>query len=189
MAENQVNMLYDFVKDRIGNNLLDHQVDRDSVDIFTIKRDCLLGLLKNLRDEGKTEFKHLSWLTAIDYPDSTIRFIVVYELRNLQDFTRIRLKVPVSEKDPWVPTVVGIYPTADWHEREMMELFGIEVRGHPDPRKLLLPDWVNEYPLRKEFPSGGEELWEFHKKVITMFNNKSEYQGDLTDPWLERFNT
>jgi NADH-quinone oxidoreductase subunit C len=179
--------IQEFVNNLIGNGLISHTVDKSGIDILFIDRDKLVDLLQILRDEPEMRFRHLSFLTAADYPDDDYRFTVIYELRS-NDFRRIRIKVQIRENDAWIPTITGVFPTANWHEREMMELFGIEVRNHPDPGKLLLPEWVEENPLRKDFPHGGEELWAFHKKVIDKFNNQQEYQGNLRDPWLERFN-
>ena len=189
MINNNRNSITDFLKIRIGAGLMYNAVDSDGVEILTINRDNIIETLKSLRDTPEMNFKYFSWMTAIDYPDDVYRFVIVYELRNNDNFVNLRIKVPIAENNAWVPTVTGIYPSANWHEREMMELFGIEVKGHPDPRKLVLPDWISEHPLRKEFPHEGEELWEFHKRTIEMFNERNDlYQGKTDDPWLEMFN-
>jgi NADH-quinone oxidoreductase subunit C len=189
MAISEKNTIASFVESRIGTGLLMKTSDRCGVEILTIDRKHLLDLMKMLRDDTQASFKHLAYITAIDYPDDDYRFYVLYDLWDSVGLKRVRIKVPLLESDAWVPSVCGVYPSANWHEREMMELFGIAVRNHPDPRKLLLPDWVDEHPLRKDFPHGGEDLWEFHKKTIEMFNSQNEYQGKTDEPWLELFDT
>lgn len=183
------NKLIEFVKIQIGSGLLHNTVDCNNVPVITVDRANLLEILQILRDDPKWNFRFIVCLSAIDYPDDAYRFHVVYDLRNINNFKSVRLKVPIPENDAWIPTITSLYPGANWHEREMMELFGIEVRNHPDPRKLLLPDWLDDHPLRKDFPHGGEELWEFHQKTIQMFNDENDYQGNKDEPWLEKFDT
>lgn len=180
--------IVEFIKGLVDGRLSYHTIDAGNVDVITISREDIQQVLRSLRDDPAMNFKYLSYMTAIDYPEDDYRFHVVYELRNISDFRRVRIKTILREKDAWVPTVTGIFPSVNWHEREMMEMFGITVKDHPDPRKILLPDWLDENPLRKDFPHEGEELWAFHEKIIAMFNEDSDYQGDLTDPWLDRFN-
>ena len=187
MTDADKNTTVEFIRKLAGDSLRQHHLDAIGVDVVTVDRDKLLVVLKAIRDDSSMKFKYLAWLSAVDYPDDTMRFHVVYELRNIENFKRLRIRVLVSSSDLWIPSVTHIFPTANWHEREMMEMFGIEVRDHPDPRKLLLPDWVEDNPLRKDFPHSGEKLWEFHEKTIRMFNEKQEYEGSLKEPWLERF--
>ena len=180
--------ILDFIRNLIGSNLINSAQDCEGVDVAIIDRNSLVDVAKSFRDNPDLRMRHLSFVTAIDRIDMEKLLYAVYEFFSLDDDRRIRIKVPVAAKDPWVPSITSIFPSANWHEREMMECFGIEVRGHPDPRKLLLPDWVTEKPLRKSFPSGGDELWAFHEKTIEMFNEKGDYAGSIDDDWLERFN-
>jgi len=177
----------DILKILMGDNILDSYESQDSVDVAVIDRQDLLYAVGLIRDNPALDLRYLSFITAIDHLETEKMFHVVYEFANLDYDSRLRIRIQISEKEPWVPSITSFYPSANWHEREMMEMFGIEVREHPDPRKLLLPDWVSEHPLRKSFPHGGEELWKFHQRTIEMFNEKSDYQGRTDDPWLERF--
>ncbi len=96
-------------------------------------------------------FRFLSDLTAVDWQDRDPRFDVVYHITNLTDWTRFRLKVQINEGDR-VETVSTVWGAANWAEREAFDLFGIEFAGHPDLRRLLLPEgWIG-YPLRKDYP-------------------------------------
>jgi len=104
------------------------------------------------------DFKLLSALTAVDYwPQEDPRFHVIYELTSVSRNLRIGLRVPVPGIQPALPTVTGVYGNANWRERELWDMFGIHIEGHPDLRRILMPrDWEG-HPLRKDYPLGYEE--------------------------------
>jgi NADH-quinone oxidoreductase subunit C len=83
------------------------------------------------------------------------RFEVVYNLYSLKNREYVRLKVLVDERDLTVPTVTGVWPGANWHERETYDMFGIVFTGHPDLRRLFMPEEFEYFPLRKDFPTMG----------------------------------
>jgi NADH-quinone oxidoreductase subunit C len=116
-------------------------------------------LQKNLR------YNFLSTVTAVDWPERTPRFDVVYQLLSLPNQSVLRLKVRVGERGeehPSVPSVTSIWPGANWYEREVYDLFGIEFAGHPDLRRIMMPpDWTT-HPLRKDYPLTGFDLPEPH---------------------------
>lgn len=116
-----------------------------------IKRDGLLQIIALLKDDPRLDFNFLMDLTAADYPGRENRFEVVYHLMSYKNKTRIRIKVPLSEKDLKIDTISKLYETANWFEREVMEFFGISFKGHPDPRKLFLYDEFKGHPLRKDY--------------------------------------
>lgn len=117
-----------------------------------IKRDGLVEIVQRLKDDPELSFKFLMDETAVDYLGQEPRFEVVYHLVNHEKNWRLRLKVKVSEKDCWVPTLVPLYEAANWFEREIMEFFGIDFKGHPEKKKLFLYDEFKGYPLRKDYP-------------------------------------
>jgi NADH-quinone oxidoreductase subunit C len=128
---------------------------RDEVHVF-VKAEQIVEALTLLRD--KYEFELLSALTATDYyPRQTPRFHVVYQLSSLAKNITIQLRVAVNGDQPRVPTATRVYDTANWREREVFDLFGIEFEGHPDPRRILSPEDMEGHPLRKDFPLGYEE--------------------------------
>ncbi len=112
---------------------------------------------RTLRDEF--DFEMLEDLTAVDYwPDGDPRFNVVYQLYSVEQNQKISLRVPVGGLTPSVPTVEGVYSGANWYEREIWDMFGIQFAGHSDMRRILMPaDWVG-HPLRKDYPTGYEEV-------------------------------
>ncbi len=121
-----------------------------------VKAEQIVEALTLLRD--KYEFELLSALTASDYyPEMTPRFHVVYQLSSLAKNLTLQLRVAVNGDQPKVPTAAFVYDTANWREREVLDMFGIEFEGHPDPRKILTPDEMDGHPLRKDFPLGYEE--------------------------------
>lgn len=128
---------------------------RGEVHVF-VTTEQIIETLTLLRD--RYEFELLSAMTAVDYwPQMTPRFHVIYQLSSLAKNVTVQLRVPVDGDQPKVPTATGVYEVANWRERELMDMFGIEAVGHPDPRRLLLPDDLEGHPLRKDFPLGYEE--------------------------------
>ncbi len=116
----------------------------------------IIEALTLLRD--KYEFELLSAMTASDYyPQNTPRFHVIYQLSSLAKNITLQLRVPVNGDQPKVPTATRVYETANWREREIFDMFGIEFEGHPDPRRILMPEGTEGHPLRKDFPLGYEE--------------------------------
>lgn len=128
---------------------------RDEVHIF-VKPERIVDTLTLLRD--KYEFELLSALTASDYfPQMSPRFHVIYQLSSLAKNITVQLRVPVNGDQLRVPTATRVYEVANWRERELLDMFGIEFDGHPDPRRILLPQDQEGHPLRKDFPLGYEE--------------------------------
>jgi NADH-quinone oxidoreductase subunit C len=124
-----------------------------------IDRDELLAALAWLRDDPRLRMDALSSVTATHWPDRDPAFWVVYELRSSSLVQRLRVKIAVREDDQHVPTVTELFPTANWHERETFDLYGLVFDGHPDLTRIVLPaDW-DGYPLRKDEPLGGVPTW------------------------------
>jgi len=111
-----------------------------------------------LRDDPELAFTLLSWLGGVDLLPREPRFEVVYHLLSITHATRLALKVQLHESDPRVPTVCGVWPTANWHERETYDFYGIVFDGHPDLTRILLPDDWEGWPLRKDSPLGYQEV-------------------------------
>ena len=99
--------------------------------------DKCVGAIRMLRDEF--QFNMLMDVTAVDYPEEEPRFHVVYQLYSLQNNLRLSLRVPVGGQNPHLPTIEGIYPGANWFEREVMDLMGVCFDGHSDPRRIIMP--------------------------------------------------
>ncbi|MCL4371441.1 MAG: NADH-quinone oxidoreductase subunit C [Chloroflexi bacterium] len=122
-------------------------------------RASIAEACRRLRD-GEGKFAHLSGIWGVDYLGMGLepRFAVVYQLYSPLEKRRVRLKVPVEESDPVVPSVVDVFPGANWHERETFDMFGIRFEGHPNLTRILMPEDADFHPLRKDFPIGGEDV-------------------------------
>jgi NADH-quinone oxidoreductase subunit C len=115
----------------------------------------IVAVAQRLRDASDARFDYLSDLTAVDWPPrAQARFDVVYCLYSTRLRHRVRLKVRVSEKDP-LPSVTGVWPAANWLEREVWDMFGVNFTGHPDRRRLLMPEDWQGFPQRKDYPLEG----------------------------------
>ncbi len=121
---------------------------------FTIKAEDLREVAKFCRDD--LSFDYLVDITSIDNLGEDPRFELVYELYSLTLAVHLRLRLHTSEEEPVVDTVSDVWPTANWHEREIYDMMGIRFEGHPDLRRILMWDGYPYFPLRKEFPLAGK---------------------------------
>lgn len=123
---------------------------------YYVAREHLTALLWALRDDEALRFELASSISGVDYGvDVPQRLHVVYELTSMTYRRRIRLEVAVDVDDPYVPSAVAVYPTADWHERECWDMFGVVFSGHPALTRILMPDDWPGHPQRKDYPLGG----------------------------------
>ena len=133
-------------------------VDRGELTLH-IKREHLLGVAQTLRDDEALRFELLSAVSGVDYlareGEDGQRLHSVYHLTSMTYRRRVRLEVGLTTADPHVPSVTGIYPTADWQERETWDMFGIIYDGHPSLTRILMPDDWDGHPQRKDYPLGG----------------------------------
>jgi NADH-quinone oxidoreductase subunit C len=132
---------------KFGAALLEAIEDRKQA-ILTVERARLVEISLHLRDEEK--FDMLSDLTAVDWPKREKRFDVVLDLYSFLKNERLRLKVHAADAEE-VPSVVSVWPAANWQEREVFDMFGIVFSGHPDLKRILLPDEWQGFPLRKDY--------------------------------------
>ncbi|MFZ6026374.1 MAG: NADH-quinone oxidoreductase subunit C [Chloroflexota bacterium] len=136
---------------RFGAQVCDFCGDASAV----LPVDRLIEAVRLLRDE--LGFDILADETAVDYWPDEPRFHVVYHFNATQKLMRLSLRVAVGGETPSLPTLEGLYPNANWYEREVWDMFGIRFEGHSDPRRILMPyDWEG-HPLRKDYPLGYEE--------------------------------
>lgn len=130
-------------------------VDRGELTLH-IDRAHLLTAVQALRDDQDLRFEMCISVSGVHYPTDTGReFHVVYHLVSVTHSRRIRLEVAAPASDPTVPSVVGVYPSADWHERETWDMFGVVFEGHPALTRILMPDDWPGHPQRKDYPLGG----------------------------------
>ncbi len=130
-------------------------VDRGEI-TFHVRAHDLPFVAQMLRDDEALRFELCSGVSGVHYPGDTDRELhAVYHLLSMTHNRRIRLEVSVPDADPHVPSIVSIYPTNDWHERETYDMFGIVFDGHPALTRILMPDDWPGHPQRKDYPLGG----------------------------------
>jgi NADH-quinone oxidoreductase subunit C len=151
------------------------------------KADDIVGLVTFLRDDPRCLFWCIIDITAVDWPQRERRFDVVYHLLSPKQNQRIRIKVETDEATP-VPSVTGVFPGADWFERETYDLYGVLFTGHPDMRRILTDYGFEGHPLRKDFPLTGfvEVRWddELKRVVYDPVRLAQEFRNfDFLSPW------
>ncbi len=141
--------------------------------------DRLLEVCRYLRDTPGAEFDFCSDVTAVDWPPRAKRFDVVYCLYSTTRRHRVRVKVPAAE-DEAVPSVTGVWPAANWLEREVYDMFGLRFAGHPDLRRILMPDEWQGHPERKDYPleGPGELLLEDPVEWLRLRNARDAADAD-----------
>lgn len=150
------------------------------------RADQIVPLLTLLKDDADFQFQQLIELCGVDYPERPLRFDVVYLLLSLTKNLRLRVKVQTDE-DTAVPSVTGVYPNADWCEREAFDMYGVFFSGHPDLRRILTDYGFHGHPLRKDFPMTGYVEVRYDdslKRVVYEPVKITEYRAfDFLSPW------
>jgi NADH-quinone oxidoreductase subunit C len=136
-----------------AKSVVDYKVAYNELTLNAI-RDDIIALMTFLRDDPTCKFVQLSTVCGVDYPEREERFEVVYHLLSLHNNQRMRVKITTDEETT-VPSVTGVYPSANWYERETWDMYGIMFDGHPDLRRLLSDYGFQGHPLRKDFPLTG----------------------------------
>lgn len=130
-------------------------VDRGELTL-QVRREDLLAVMQILRDDQDLRFEMCASVSGVHYPDHAGNELhVVYHIVSITHSRRIRVETSAPEADPHVPSVVSIYPSADWHERETWDMFGVIFDGHPALTRILMPDDWPGHPQRKDYPLGG----------------------------------
>jgi NADH-quinone oxidoreductase subunit C len=148
------------LRERCDDDMLEVRQVRHETTVV-LRRNGLLRACRLLRDHPDLAFDLLSSVTAVDrlrLPESSPRFEVVYHLYSLSHKRRLRVKVRVDDGEA-VPSVTPVWETANWHEREVFDLFGVRFEGHPDLRRILMPDDWEGHPLRKDYPVEAAARW------------------------------
>lgn len=154
MATN--NPTADRIKDRFPDTVIAVRAMAGEQTVV-VDREHIVEILTFLRDDEDLQYNMLVDLTGVDFLGRVPRFEVVYHLLSMTHKRRVRLKVLVEEEQS-TPSVVSVHPTANFHEREVYDLFGINFEAHPDLRRILMPDEYEGHPLRKDHPLGYEPV-------------------------------
>ena len=166
--------------------VIDSSLKLGELTVATSVRD-LLALVKFLRDDERCRFRSFIDVTAVDWPNRERRFDVVYHFLSPSLNQRIRVKIEVDEDSP-VPSIIDVFPGADWFERETYDLYGVIFTGHPDMRRLLTDYGFDGHPLRKDFPTTGfvEVRYDDQEKRVLyepVRLNQEFRKFDFLSPW------
>jgi NADH-quinone oxidoreductase subunit C len=156
MTVGEAHDVFERLKAIFGDDVIKEKTLRDEASVLLQKGNAF-EVLKFLHDDPDLAFDYLVDLTAVDYlqMEHNARFAVVYFLYSHKRRDRFRVKVWVHESDPSVRSVIPIWKGAIWLEREVYDMFGITFQGHPDLRRILMPDDYEGHPLRKDYPLQG----------------------------------
>jgi NADH-quinone oxidoreductase subunit C len=180
-----------FDLEKIVNSGLTTSVKKSEINFgqlfIDIKVENLISTILFLKTNDKCRFKQLIDITAVDYPEKEDRFKIVYLLLSLENNLRILINVKLEEK-LIVPSITKIFPSANWMEREVFDMYGISFKDHPDLRRILTDYGFKGHPLRKDFPLTGHtevRYSETKKKVISEpVKLEQEYRDfDFESPW------
>jgi NADH-quinone oxidoreductase subunit C len=176
----------EMVAGALAGAVTDQRVAYGELTIATSVAD-IVKVITFLRDDERCQFYSFIDVTAVDWPGREQRFDVVYHLLSPKLNRRIRVKMEVGENEP-VPSIIGIFPGADWFERETYDLYGILFTGHPDMRRLLTDYGFEGHPLRKDFPLTGfvEVRYDDEEKrvVYEPVRLTQEFRNfDFLSPW------
>lgn len=150
--------LTDIIPQKLKENLpeinFQSSIYKDEFTLYFDKKD-IVKVCKFLKNDPQLQFLLCEDITAIDWAKRKNRFTVVYHIYSLKNKFRLRLKADVDESECNVDTVTSVWKAANWYEREAYDMYGIKFNGHPDPRRMYMPEEFKYYPLRKDFPLMG----------------------------------
>jgi len=178
--------LAEYVQASLGDHVAESSIELGEL-VLRVDSHFIVRMLTFLRDDVNCQFKQLMDVCGVDYPGRERRFDVVYHLLSLTHNRRVRVKVYADERTP-VPTVTGIFSSANWWERETWDLFGVYFAGHPDLRRILTDYGFEGHPLRKDFPLTGyvEVRYDDEQKRIVYepVNLPQDFRNfDFLSPW------
>jgi NADH-quinone oxidoreductase subunit C len=174
------------IADALKGSLLAQAIAHGELTI-TVAPGDIVAVVKQLRDDERCRYVSIIDVTAVDWPSRERRFDVVYHFLSPSHNRRIRVKAEVAETAS-VPSIIEVFPGADWFEREVYDLYGIPFTGHPDMRRLLTDYGFEGHPLRKDFPLTGfvEVRWDEEQKrvVYDPVRLAQEFRNfDFLSPW------
>ncbi len=175
-----------YVGEKLGDKLDGSELAFDELTLTT-NPSSIVQVLRFLRDDVQTKFVSIVDICGVDYPERRLRFDVVYHLLSPRQNLRLRVRLSTDADSP-VPSVVEVFPGADWFEREAYDLYGILFTGHPDLRRLLTDYGFEGHPLRKDFPVTGftEVRYDDEQKrvVYEPVELRQEFRNfDFLSPW------
>jgi NADH-quinone oxidoreductase subunit C len=186
MDDSRLEALGQTIVGALAGAAIDHKVAFNQLAV-TVHAEKIVDVIRFLCDDPTCRFVNLTDITAVDYPGREKRFDVIYHLLSPILNTRIRLRAEAGEETQ-VPSIIGVFPGADWFERETYDLYGVIFTGHPDMRRLLTDYGFDGHPLRKDFPLTGfvEVRYDDQEKRVLyepVRLNQEFRKFDFLSPW------
>ena len=183
---NELNNLEKIINSELTSKIIRSEIKHNQI-LITIDENNLIEVLLFLKTNTLTKFRQLIEVTAVDYPEKEQRFRMIYLLLRHENNSRIVIDYYIKE-NKIVPSITNIFPSANWMEREVFDMYGIEFKDHPDLRRILTDYNFKGHPLRKDFPLTGHNevrYSEEHKKVIyEPVKLEQNYRNfDYESPW------
>ena len=151
MTQESQNKITAALTAKFRNDILSCETPYDFL-TFNVRKEKITDMIQFLYDEETLQFRFLTDVCGVHNPDASEKFAVVYHLHSLTNNYRVRLKITLGGEHPEVETLTGIFPAANWMERETYDFYGILFKGHPNLKRILNVDDMLIFPLRKEFP-------------------------------------
>ncbi len=145
----KIELIVEKISSEFGAAIIANCINSDMA-TFTVDSKSIIAVIQYLKEE--LGFNFLTDLCGIHYPNEELSLGVVYHLHNFNENTRLRLKTFVSINNPTMPTATNLFPTSNWMERETFDFYGITFDGHPNMKRILNVDYLDYYPMRKEYP-------------------------------------
>ena len=169
----------ELIRDKYPTELRGTKEFRGQLSVVLAK-DRIKEIMRYLHDTPDLYFNFLKDLCGVDHlGKKEPRFEVVYHLYSLRHGHMVRIKAEVPDEDASIDSVVDVWAGANWHERECFDLFGINFKGHPDLRRILMPDDWNGHPLRKDYPlksNLGEKEWRGYSEIVELGKKNKQYE-------------
>lgn len=167
--------IVDRLKEKFFSEVVDVRQFREQV-FVSVRREKILDICRYLHDDPDISMDFLADVCGVDYPGNRHRFEVIYNLYSMKYGHRLILKALLQEENLSIESVVSVWKGANWHEREACDMYGIVFNGHPDLRRILMPEDWEGYPLRKDYPLKSDEVeYKGFEEIRAMHNNDSEW--------------
>lgn len=184
--DDKLETLGQMIASELSGAVTSHVITHGELSI-TANAGDIVKVVTFLRDDHRCEFRSIIDITAVDWPSREKRFDVVYHFLSPTKNARVRVKIEVDDATP-VDSIINVFPGANWFERELYDLYGVLITGHPDMRRILTDYGFEGHPLRKDFPLTGfvEVRWDDEQKRVVYDRVKlaQEFRNfDFLSPW------
>ena len=153
------------LNERFAESILTAELHYDILTV-TVKQEVVYEVVRFLKEEPTLNFHFLTTMCGLHFPDEALRFGIMYQLHNMQENTRIRIKAFTNDDPPVFKTLTNIWGAANWMEREAYDFYGFHFTGHPDLRRILNVDDMIGWPMRKEYPLEDQNRYDKDDKMF-----------------------